>query len=73
MMASTELDLVIKWSGKDYSITELSDSETVGDLKNAIQKQTGVLPERQKLLGIKYKGAIPIFNWITSQILGSKT
>ena len=50
------MDLSVKWSGKEYKITGLGDTDTVLDLKNAIQKDTGVLPERQKLLGLKYKG-----------------
>lgn len=56
-MASNSVgDLVVKWSGKEYKIAGLRDTETVGDFKNAILKETGVLPERQKLLGLKYKG-----------------
>lgn len=50
-------NLVIKWSGKEYKI-ELTENATVTDLKNAIQKQTGVRPERQKLLNLKLKGRL---------------
>lgn len=49
------IKLIIKWSGKEYEI-ELTENDTVGDLKNVIQKQTGVRPDRQKLLNLKYKG-----------------
>lgn len=49
------IKLIIKWSGKEYEI-ELNENETVKDLKFAIQKETGVRPERQKLLNLKYKG-----------------
>jgi ubiquitin-like domain-containing CTD phosphatase 1 len=45
----------VKWSGKEYEI-ELTENETVADLKNAIEKETGVRPERQKLLNLKLKG-----------------
>lgn len=48
--------LIIKWSGGEYVIEGLEPSWTVLQLKEQIYKQTGVLPERQKLLGLKYKG-----------------
>lgn len=51
-----ELHIVIKWSGKEYNISNLSESDTVQSLKNAIHKETGVRPERQKLLNLKLKG-----------------
>uniref|UniRef100_T1J0Y6 Ubiquitin-like domain-containing CTD phosphatase 1 n=1 Tax=Strigamia maritima TaxID=126957 RepID=T1J0Y6_STRMM len=50
------MEIVVKWSGKEYQISDIYDSDTVGDLKSVIQKKTGVLPLRQKLLGLKYKG-----------------
>lgn len=53
---TNELCVTIKWSGKEYSIEHLSPSETVKHLKELIKDKTGVLPERQKLLGLKYKG-----------------
>jgi len=49
-------NLIIKWSGSEYPIDGLSDSDSVLDLKNLICKATGVLPHRQKLLGLKMKG-----------------
>lgn len=47
--------IIIKWSGKEYEI-ELTENDSVQDLKCAIQKETGVRPERQKLLNLKFKG-----------------
>ena len=55
-MATLVADIIVKWSGKEYKISGLDEKETVRDLKAALQKETGVLPERQKLLGLKYKG-----------------
>ena len=52
-------DVLVKWSGKEYTIRGLSDNDTVLDLKKAVQNETGVLPARQKLLGLKYKGRNP--------------
>lgn len=51
-------DLVVKWGGKEYKIVGISETESVKDLKNAIYRETKVLPERQKLMGLKYKGAM---------------
>ena len=49
-------NIVVKWSGKEYVIDNFSNSDTVHHLKAIIAKKTNVLPERQKLLGLKYKG-----------------
>ena len=56
MAESENLSLTIKWSGNEYVVKNIDPSWTVLQLKQQIHKQTGVLPERQKLLGLKYKG-----------------
>lgn len=50
------VSVIIKWGGQEYSISTLSEEDTVLDLKHSIMALTGVLPERQKLLGLKMKG-----------------
>jgi len=50
------LSLIVKWSGKEYAIDNMDTGETVMDLKVRIMNQTGVRPERQKLLNLKCKG-----------------
>ena len=58
-MASTEdssLNLIVKWAGKEYQIENISNLSTVNDLKSAIQGKTNVLPSRQKLLNLRFKG-----------------
>lgn len=52
---SAHLNFAIKWNGQEYTIPNLLISKTVGDLKKEIFKLTNVLPERQKLLGLKTK------------------
>lgn len=49
--------IVVKWSGNEYVIDEsaVNQSDTIADLKRELHKRTGVLPERQKLIGLKYK------------------
>ncbi|KAK3086059.1 hypothetical protein FSP39_012867 [Pinctada imbricata] len=49
------LEVIIKWSGKEFPVS-VSEDSLVKDLKESICKSTGVLPTRQKLLGLKYKG-----------------
>ena len=49
-------NIIIKWSGKEYRITGLENTSTVVQLKHLIYAETGVLPERQKLLGLKCSG-----------------
>lgn len=50
------VSVIIKWGGQEYTIRTLSEEDTVMDLKQSIKSLTGVLPERQKLLGLKVKG-----------------
>lgn len=47
--------LIIKWCGKEYKI-EWSENDTISTLKSEIHRQTGVRPDRQKLLNLKLKG-----------------
>jgi ubiquitin-like domain-containing CTD phosphatase 1 len=61
-MACTDEDavnLTVKWAGKEYPIDNLSMASTVIDLKAAIQVKTNVLPGRQKLLNLRFKGKAP--------------
>jgi len=53
---SENVSVVIKWSGKEYPINDVSLQLTVKDLKDIIYTKTNVKPERQKLLGLKVKG-----------------
>lgn len=50
--------IIVKWSGKEYPITDLTDQDTVAVLKHEIFKKTQVRPERQKLLNLKFKGKL---------------
>jgi len=49
-------NIIVKWSAKEYTITGLQTTSTVLELKNLIYAETLVLPERQKLLGLKCSG-----------------
>jgi len=48
--------VIVKWAGKEYEIKEMESYHTVEELKIKIMKETGVRPERQKLLNLKIKG-----------------
>jgi len=68
-------NIIIKWSGKEYTITGLQNTTTVLQLKKLIHDETGVLPERQKLLGLKYSGKLATeerSHWITAKRTGTK-
>ena len=54
-----QVNLVVKWAGKEYQIENLPLSSTVQHLKSAIQAKTNVLPTRQKLLNLRFKGKAP--------------
>ncbi|KAL9892929.1 ubiquitin-like domain-containing CTD phosphatase 1 [Glossina fuscipes] len=51
-----EVSILVKWSGREYHITDLTDQDTVAVLRHEIFKKTQVRPERQKLINLKYKG-----------------
>lgn len=55
-----EITIIVKWSGKEYPITDLTQHDNVAILKHEIFKKTQVKPEHQKLLNLKYKGKIII-------------
>jgi len=48
--------VIVKWSGKEYEVSDLETTDTVLNLKVKIMEKTGVRPERQKLLNLKVKG-----------------
>ncbi|XP_046851468.1 ubiquitin-like domain-containing CTD phosphatase 1 [Xenia sp. Carnegie-2017] len=52
-------NVTVKWSGNEYLIEHVESSFTLLQLKQRIHEQTGVLPHRQKLLSLKYKGKVP--------------
>ncbi|RWS12842.1 ubiquitin-like domain-containing CTD phosphatase 1 isoform X2 [Dinothrombium tinctorium] len=56
--SNNDLSIVIKWSGNEFVIDSelISESDSVAHLKQIIYKKTGVMPQRQKLLGLKVKG-----------------
>lgn len=51
-----QISLVVKWAGKEYPIDDLDVNATVLDLKQIVRQKTNVLPDRQKLLNLKFKG-----------------
>lgn len=65
-MAESVCNLVVKWSGKEYEVSLPSSTGTVLCLKKAIELQTGVKVERQKLLNLKYKGMFRRLNNVYS-------
>lgn len=65
------LSLIIKWGGQEFPLSALSEEDTVMDLKHSLKSLTGVLPERQKLLGLKYKGK-PVDNSVKLGVLKLK-
>lgn len=55
-MAEDEVEITIKWSGKEFPF-KLSAQSTVLNLKENIEAETKVLVCRQKLFGLKTKGS----------------
>lgn len=55
-------EISFKWNGNDYKVANLLESNSIGDLKTELYKQTNVMPERQKLLGLKTNAGQAITN-----------
>ncbi|XP_055378460.1 ubiquitin-like domain-containing CTD phosphatase 1 [Condylostylus longicornis] len=53
-----DVTFIVKWSGKEFPISDLVEQDTVAILKHEIYKKTQVRPERQKLLNLKYKNKL---------------
>lgn len=70
-MATNEentVSLIIKWAGKEYPIDNASTSWSINELKSAISAKTNVLPARQKLLNLRFKGKAPTDDQILSSL-----
>ena len=71
MSESPELiSITIKWSGKEISLEDVSLTSTVADLKDLIADKTNVLPDRQKLLNLRFKGQLKAFNYVSFDAFG---
>jgi len=55
----SDINIIIKWSGKEYPLENVSLQLTVEQLKKIIYEKTNVKQERQKLFGLKLKGKLP--------------
>ena len=71
-MAATPWKITVKWSGQKIDISDLHGPTTLSQLKQVISTRTGVLPERQKLLGVRYPPAVSDTGSLTLQELGVK-
>ncbi|XP_008546022.1 ubiquitin-like domain-containing CTD phosphatase 1 isoform X1 [Microplitis demolitor] len=47
--------IIVKWNGQEYEIKDLQNDTTIHELKARIYEETGVRPDRQKLLNLKCK------------------
>lgn len=62
------LKLTVKWNGKEFDIPEFSPSDSVAMLKIAIENATGVRPDRQKLLNVKFQGKVATDNYTLAEL-----
>lgn len=51
------IKFIIKWASKEYTFDNLESDNTILDLKESIYSETGVKPERQKLMGLKTRSS----------------
>jgi len=60
----TECKINLKWNKQDLTF-DLQSTQTLSELKSLIYEQTHILPDRQKLMGLKLKTAGVITNTTT--------
>jgi ubiquitin-like domain-containing CTD phosphatase 1 len=53
--SSTSITLVAKWGKERIELASLTPETTIGAVKEMLQQRTGVLPKRQKLIGLTVK------------------
>lgn len=66
-LTEEELTLIVKWSGKEYTLRVCGD-DSVAELKRRICEFTNVLPKRQKLLYPKVSAKLADDSLLLSQI-----
>lgn len=64
MSTPNEYKLTLKWNKQDL-IFDLKSTQTLGELKSLIYEQTRILPDRQKLMGLKLKSPGTMTNTTT--------
>ena len=49
--------LKVKWSGKEFNLGDagVTENTTIVELQDILYKLTEVMPEHQKLFGVKFK------------------
>mmetsp|Transcript_17294 Transcript_17294/g.25550 ORF Transcript_17294/g.25550 Transcript_17294/m.25550 type:complete len:392 (+) Transcript_17294:124-1299(+) len=50
-----KINIIAKWGGKKLQLQDLSETTTIGEVKEILSGKTGVLPKRQKLIGLSLK------------------
>lgn len=53
---SGNITLIAKWGKERITLEDLSEDTTIGDVKDLLSEQTGVLQMRQKLIGLSING-----------------
>ena len=60
-MSSSEskVTMVAKFGKEKITLSDLSSTSTIGDVKTMLQSHTAILPKRQKLIGLKKNKGSP--------------
>lgn len=61
---TAQTKITLKWNKQELTF-ELQPTQTLSELKSLIYEQTHILPDRQKLMGLKLKAAGPLTNTTT--------
>jgi ubiquitin-like domain-containing CTD phosphatase 1 len=67
-----EFTLVAKWGKERITLEKLPSSTTIGQVKTMLTKRTGVLPKRQKLIGLSVQGNSKLSDEVTLSKLKTK-
>jgi ubiquitin-like domain-containing CTD phosphatase 1 len=67
-----EFTLVAKWGKERITLEKLPSSTTIGQVKTMLTERTGVLPKRQKLIGLSVNGSSKLSDEVTLSDLKQK-
>ena len=60
MASSPSITMIAKYGKQKIELPNLAPSTTIAALKEMLRDQTGILPKRQKMIGLKSTGGGPV-------------
>jgi ubiquitin-like domain-containing CTD phosphatase 1 len=72
MSGDSTITMVAKYGKRKISLSSLPSSSTIAHIKSLLHQQTGILPKRQKLIGLKSTSGTSVTDEMTLSELRMK-